>query len=105
MKTKGFDTTTLKNLSIKECIGLAKFLYPKFTWFYHHPYPDDEWDGHDIASGKCHTVTGYHTTLRIDYRDQVSTETPRIIFKQTGGITEVPDTNKIIDYLIQIGKL
>ncbi len=100
-----FDVTILKNLSIRECIGLAKYIYPKYTWFYHHNAPDEDWDGHDVASGKWCTSTGYNQTLRIDYRADVNSEQPRILFMDSNGTTEIPDATLVATYLRLIGKL
>jgi len=106
-ETQSFSPTTLKSLSIRECIKLARFLYPQYTWHYFSPYPDDEWDGHDIVSGTPIGICSrkYPQSISIDYREDITSERPRVIFKRLNGEQEIPDELLIINFFISIGKI
>lgn len=105
MKTKA-PIEVLKNLNVRECLGLANYLYPGMGWRYKSNTPDDEWDGHDVVTSSAVAARPIApATLKIDYRSQVSTEQPRVIYQRADGSQEYPDEMKIIAYLSSIGKL
>ncbi len=103
MKTK-FNLSTLKSLNIKECLGLAKYLYPDRKWQYQHNPPDEAWDGHDMTSGVFHIVTGYEAVLTIDFRENPPIEQPRVVLK-IQGMQHPADPTKVTEYLQSINKL